>query len=520
MAKKNEPLTWRVHDRTRATAYLVSRDPEHPDRPVYGGTPSDQAVVRAIRDLKSRGYDVVLYPFVLMDVPPGNSLPNPYGGTGQAAFPWRGRITCHPAAGVSGTVDKTAAAGTQVASFFGTAAASNIAVSVDVQTNEVSASYSGPNEWRFRRFVLHYAKLCAAVNAIDAGAVKGFVVGSELRGLTTIRSSASTYPAVTALATLVADCRSVLGSGVKLTYAADWSEYRGHDPADGTGDFFFHLDPLWASSAIDAVGIDNYMPLSDWREGDSHLDAASAKSIYDLDYLRANIEGGEGYGWFYASQANRDAQVRTPITDGAYGKPWVFRPKDFRAWWLNLHFNRPGGVQSGSATAWVPQSKPIWFTEVGFPSAEKATNQPNVFVDSKSAESAWPYYSARHRDDVIQRRGIEVLLSYWHPGAGNNPVSSVYGGRMLDLDRSFLWTWDARPYPAWPSLGDVWGDGDNYPFGHWVQGKFGVVELSALVGRGRHDGIHAAPRRGAERRQQASMRSGLLRRKATPPTGT
>jgi hypothetical protein len=27
----------------------------------------------------------------------------------------------------------------------------------------------------------------------------------------------------------------------------------------------------------------------------------------------------------------------------------------------------------------------------------------------------------------------------------------------------------------------VWGDGGNYPSGHWVQGKFGVVELAALV---------------------------------------
>ncbi|MBE7183817.1 MAG: glycoside hydrolase/phage tail family protein [Methylobacterium mesophilicum] len=480
-SKKNEPLTWRVHDRTRATAYLVSRDPEHADRPVYGGTPSDQAVVQAIRDLKSRGYDVVLYPFVLMDVPPGNSLPNPYGGTGQVAFPWRGRITCHPAAGVAGTVDKTGAAGTQVASFFGTAAAAHITVSIDADSNEVATTYSGPNEWRFRRFVLHYAKLVAAVNAAEAGVVKGLVIGSELRGLTTIRSGASVYPAVTALATLAADCRAVLGSIVKLTYAADWSEYRGHDPADGTGDFFFHLDPLWSSAAIDAVGIDNYMPLSDWREGDSHTDAATAKSIYDADYLRSNIEGGEGYEWYYASQADRDAQVRTPITDGAYGKPWVFRAKDFRSWWLNQHFDRPGGVQAAAPTAWAPQSKPIWFTEFGFPSVDKATNQPNVFVDPKSAESAWPYYSTRQRDDVIQRRGLEALLGYWHPNTGNNPVSAVYGGNMLDMGRCFVWTWDARPYPAWPALDDVWGDGANYPFGHWVQGKFGVVELSALV---------------------------------------
>ena len=31
-----------------------------------------------------------------------------------------------------------------------------------------------------------------------------------------------------------------------------------------TGDVFFHLDPLWADPEIDFVGVDNYVPLSDW----------------------------------------------------------------------------------------------------------------------------------------------------------------------------------------------------------------------------------------------------------------
>ena len=56
-------------------------------KPAYGGTPSDDTVVRAVRDLKARGYAVVFYPFVFMDVPAGNALPNPYGGTGQPAHP-------------------------------------------------------------------------------------------------------------------------------------------------------------------------------------------------------------------------------------------------------------------------------------------------------------------------------------------------------------------------------------------------------------------------------------------------
>jgi hypothetical protein len=82
--------------------------------PASGGTPADFAVVQAIREMKGRGLRVTFYPFILMDVPPGNSLPNPYSDnaaeTGQPVFPWRGRITCSPAAGYAGTGDKTAAA--------------------------------------------------------------------------------------------------------------------------------------------------------------------------------------------------------------------------------------------------------------------------------------------------------------------------------------------------------------------------------------------------------------------------
>jgi hypothetical protein len=41
--------------------------------------------------------------------------------------------------------------------------------------------------------VLHYAHLCAAAGGVDA-----FLIGTEMPGLTTIRSGASTYPAVQA----------------------------------------------------------------------------------------------------------------------------------------------------------------------------------------------------------------------------------------------------------------------------------------------------------------------------------
>jgi hypothetical protein len=70
--------------------------------------------------------------------------------------------------------------------------------------------------------------------------------------------------------------------GVFQNAAADWSEYFGHQPGEGSNDVFFHLDPLWADGNVDFVGIDNYMPLSDWRDGFEHADALGGwPAIYD-----------------------------------------------------------------------------------------------------------------------------------------------------------------------------------------------------------------------------------------------
>ncbi len=472
VAKGTTPRSWSVNGVDRDDAVLVSRDAE--DRPVYGGTPSDFAVAQVIREMKARGLRVTFYPFILMDVPLGNALPNPYSDnaneTSQPAFPWRGRITCSPAAGFAGTVDKTAAAASQVSALFGSATPASFSVSGE------SVTWSGPSgDWGLRRMILHYAHLCAAAGGVDA-----FLIGSEMRGLTTVRSGASTYPAVQAFRDLAADVRSILGAGTKISYAADWSEYFGHQPGDGSDDAFFHLDPLWADNEIDFVGIDNYMPLSDWRDGWDHADAQASPTIYDRDYLQANVAGGEGFDWFYASAADRATQSRTPITDGAAGKPWVFRYKDLRAWWSNPHFNRPGGVEAGAPTAWVPESKPIWFTELGCPAVDRGTNQPNVFFDPKSSESFVPYFSRGWRDDTIQRAYLEATYLWWGEPA-NNPNSPVYGGRMVRVPECAAWTWDARPYPFFPELTGVWTDGPNWRLGHWLTGRLGAVSLAALV---------------------------------------
>jgi hypothetical protein len=330
--------------------------------------------------------------------------------------------------------------------------------------------------------ILHYAHL-----AKKAGGVEAFLIGSELRGLTTIRDDHDAFPFVEALCALAADVRAVLGTQTRITYGADWTEYFGYQPADGSGDVHYHLDALWAHPAIDAVGIDNYMPLSDWRDADyAGGNPDGFAGPYDPRGLAVSIAGGEGHDWFYANAEARTKRLRSPITDGAYGKPWVYRYKDIVNWWSKPHTNRIGGVEAALPTGWVAQGKPVWFTELGCPAADKGPNQPNVFPDPKSVENASPYFSDGGRSDAAQRCFLEAHLDYWdasEPGFedGRNPQSSLYGGRMVDPERIYPWSWDARPFPAFPLRGELWADGPNWDRGHWLNGRLASPGLGALI---------------------------------------
>ena len=462
-----ENMAWSVAGLARAQAGEIAQTGA---RPIYGGTPSDASVVEAIEAMNVAGKKVMFYPFILMDQLAGNTLPDPYsGGIGQPHLPWRGRITLSAAPGQDGSPDGTAAAEAEVAAFFGTATAADFAVGEGV------VSYSGPQEWTLTRFILHYAALCKA-----AGGVEAFCISSEMRGLTQVRGAGGDFVAVERLRALAGEVRAILGPEVKISYAADWSEYFGYQPQDGSGDRLFHLDPLWADDDIDFIGIDNYMPLSDWREGVAHLDAQQWEAIYDLDYLKANIEGGEGFDWYYHSPEARAAQIRTAITDDAHDEPWVYRYKDLRGWWENEHHDRVDGQRIATPTAWVPQSKPIWFTEYGCAAVDKGPNQPNKFLDAKSTESALPYHSDGARDDLIQQLYLQAMIGHWGEEE-NNPTSDEYQGRMIDMSRAFVWAWDVRPFPFFPNNVDLWSDGENYGRGHWVNGRTSGRTLASVV---------------------------------------
>ena len=314
-AKATTPENWSVDGVARAAAHLVSRDDQ--DRPAYGGTPSDSAVVQAIRELKARGYRVTFYPFILMDVRAGQRRCRTRTATtpprpASRPIPGAGGSPARRPPGYAGSPDKSAGAGHAGRGLLRRGRSRPTSTS----TTRASRWDGDPDDWGLRRMILHYAHLCAAAGGVDA-----FLIGSELRGITQVRCGASSYPAVAALVDLAADVRvdprvrarsSATPPTGRSTSGTTRRTARATSSSTST-----RSGP---TTAIDFVGIDNYMPLADWRDGLDHLDAESADAITDLDYLRGNVEGGEGYDWFYASAADREAQVRTPITDGAHGQ--------------------------------------------------------------------------------------------------------------------------------------------------------------------------------------------------------
>ena len=271
------------------------------------------------------------------------------------------------------------------------------------------------NEHGYNRFILHYANLVK-------GKVDAFIIGSEFRDLTKVNDGAGNYPAVDNLIELSRNVRHILGDDVVITYAADWSEYHHTDGG------MRHLDKLWADTSIDVVGIDAYFPIT-----------AKEKGEITSDEIKHGWFSGEGYDYFY----NGDAKE-------AFDSDWAW--KNIIHWWDSEHFDG-----TGTRTDWRPKMKPIWFTEMGFPSIHYATNSPNIFFNPECCDGGVPVNSSGQVDFQIQARALRSSLEVWRD---SDCVQNI-----------FIWAWDARPFPAYPENTDIWSDGPLWQYGHWITGK-------------------------------------------------
>ena len=478
------PDAWNVAGITRSGAQVVLYFPD--GTPTYGGTPSDSTIIHLVQELKSRGYSVMFYPMVFVDT----ITPQPK--------PWRGRIT--------------PANATDAANWF-------------TKTNG------------YNNFITHYLNLSVGGVALKDH-IDAFIIGSEYVGMTSATFATGVYPGVTGFVNLAATAKSILPPTVKVIYTADWSEYH-HAPGG-----WFNMDPLWSSPNIDVIGIDAYFPLTPdlpqsnityqqiydgWTKdegydyfydnrpngapGTSNLvsnpfTTINGSNIVALDltgFFNAHLLVGQAItlagctgspGGISAANINGVRIIHSVIdgthitfTAGAnatsaasgggsvctidkpkYFNGYTYAWKNISYFWSHTHTN-----PDSSSTGWTAKMKPIWFAEFGFPSVDGCSNQPNVFVDPSSSESSYPRGSQHRIDFLAQRTALEATIDFL------TAQNAITGNSNL-IPQQFVWTCDARPYPEYPNLTDVWADGRLWITGHWISGKLGLSNLGAIIG--------------------------------------
>ena len=248
----------------------------------------------------------------------------------------------------------------------------------------------GADEWNYRRMILHYA---AAGGRRRRRRCLPDRLGAE--SLTRVRSASGVYPAVDA------------ARHARRRREGDRRRRHASSPTAPTGPNTARMSSMRtptrcafrsircgrrARSMPSASTITRRSPTG--ATAPDHLDRALAASIYRSRLSHRQPARRRGLRLVLRRRTRRARRRRAaPITDGL-GKPWMFRQKDIWSFWSNAALRaRRRRRASAAPTAWVPQSKPIWLTEIGCPAVDKGANQPSVFPDPKSSESGFPYFS-------------------------------------------------------------------------------------------------------------------------------
>ena len=227
--------------------------------------------------------------------------------------------------------------------------------------------------------------------------------------------------------------------------------------------------PFWARA-------EQNPPEGDWTTWLLIGGRGSGKTRAGAEWVRSLAEAGIGP---IALVGETMAEAIAVMVKGESGLMRV-HPPDERPTLRGTSLRWPNGVEatilSGSDPDRFrgPRFAAAWCDELGCGAVDKGANQPNIFGDDKSAEGGLPYFSCGLPDPLIQRQVLRAHQAWWGEVA-NNPVG------MVDRHRIYHWTWDARPYPAFPALTDVWADGANHRTGHWLTGRLGGMASDELA---------------------------------------
>ncbi|WP_158269908.1 baseplate megatron protein TIM-barrel domain-containing protein [Litoreibacter ponti] len=233
-------------------------------------------------------------------------------------------------------------------------------------------------------------------------------------------------------------------------------------------------------------------PKGNWRSWVVMGGRGAGKTRAGSEWVRSIVEGDmpldEGRARRVALVGETFDQVRDVMVFGDSGI-LACSPPDRKPEWQSTRRRLvwPNGAIAEAHSASSPehmrgpQFDAAWVDELGCAAIDKGTNQPNKFLDPKSSESALPHYSNGQRDDYLQMQYLRAYYGFF-ADEENNPVSPVYGGPMVDMSRAYIWAWDARPWPDFPSNLGVWSDGGNHVTGHWLTGRTSVIPLDHVVG--------------------------------------
>lgn len=345
---------WEVGKYKRESAHKIHRDnSSDPSTVRYGGTPSDEDVVKFFDYLKSKNIKTAFYPFLMVD---------------NAEKSWRGFI--------------------------------------DGRDDKLNNFY----ENQYKPFITHYAELLK--NKVDT-----FYLGSELKALVCHKNSDNSFPFVGSLVNLASVTRKELGPEVKISYAANWNSF--HSCHSGLRP----LDEFWGNENVNFVGINYYMPLTSDNENPT------------VEDIKDGFIFGEGADFYL------DGIEEKPFNDES--AQW----KNIEFWHNNEHWEWDNEAQESKKTKWVPESKPVIFSEFGFRSLSGATNEPHLHGDDMPKDSTGKV------DYPLQMRAIRATIEH----IDENTF----------LENGFYYLWDTRGF-GWQ---DLYADGDKWEKGHWIDGK-------------------------------------------------